>query len=72
MSAAAGLLGCMMLVYGGFNTESKKALDDMKVFDMEQMKWIETKIYKDNQRIDEKLESLRNEQIVYNEDYYIG
>jgi hypothetical protein len=34
-----------MLVHGGINTESKRLMDDMKVFDIELMKWVETRLY---------------------------
>lgn len=45
MNHAAGLLGCVMLVHGGFSTEAKRALDEYSLFDIEQMKWVETRVY---------------------------
>jgi hypothetical protein len=35
MSHAASILGGMMLVHGGFNTEQKKLLNDFGLFDLE-------------------------------------
>lgn len=55
MNQAASLLGCMMLIHGGLNTESKRLMEDMKVFDIELMKWVDTRIYnKNEQRVDNK------------------
>ena len=35
MNHAASIMGCLMLVHGGFSTESKKVLDDFCLFDVE-------------------------------------
>lgn len=53
MSHSTSTLGCMMLVHGGFSTESRKVLDDFNLFDLKLMKWIDTKVYQDDMRIDE-------------------
>ena len=45
MSHAAGNLGCIMLIHGGYTTEQKKVLDDFKLFDVEEARWIETITY---------------------------
>jgi hypothetical protein len=55
MNHGCDIMGCLMLVHGGFNTEQKKALDEMKVFDMELLKWVDTRVYKDGIRIDNRL-----------------
>lgn len=53
MSHSTSTLGCIMLVHGGFSTESRKVLDDFNLFDLKLMKWIDTKVYQDDRRIDE-------------------
>jgi hypothetical protein len=54
MNHTASVMGSLMLVHGGFNTESKKVLDDFNLFDLEMMKWIDTRVYSDNKRIDDR------------------
>ena len=54
MSHGGAIMGSVLLVHGGFNTESKKTLEDFAMFDMELLKWIDCKVFLDNLRIDEK------------------
>ncbi len=53
MNHGCSIMGCLMLVHGGFNTEQKKALDEMKCFDLEIMKWVDTRVYFEGNRIDD-------------------
>lgn len=45
MNHASGLLGCVMLVHGGFSTEAKRILDDFSLLDLELMHWVDTKVF---------------------------
>eukprot|EP00347_Sterkiella_histriomuscorum_P001925 403370142 len=38
------ILGCILAVYGGFNTEQKRVLDDLIMFDIEENAWIQSLI----------------------------
>ena len=60
---ATAAAGCMMVVHGGYNSEHVKTLEDLKVFDMELCKWVETKVYQNETRIDNMLfgESISKE-----------
>ena len=44
MGHVSSILGCLMLVHGGYNCESKLTLDDFTLFDAEEHKWIKTRI----------------------------
>ena len=55
MNHAAGLLGCVMLVHGGFSTEIKRVLDEFSLFDIEQLKWVETRVFINGSQYSEKL-----------------
>lgn len=50
----AGILGSVMLVHGGFNTEQKKVLNDIGLFDIDTHKWINAKVFYNGERIDDK------------------
>ncbi len=40
MSHAAGVMGGLMLMHGGYSTEGRLVLDDFNLFDFKLMKWI--------------------------------
>ena len=44
MGHVSSMLGCLMLVHGGYNCESKLVLDDFNLFDAEEHKWINTRV----------------------------
>jgi hypothetical protein len=46
MSHCASILGGMMVVHGGYNTEQKKILRDFGIFDLENQVWLLNKVYK--------------------------
>jgi Galactose oxidase, central domain len=41
----ASILGGIMLVHGGYNTEQKKTMNDFGFFDLERQKWILHKVF---------------------------
>ena len=41
----AAILGSLMLVHGGQNTESRTLMDDFNLFDLEACHWFKTKVY---------------------------
>ena len=41
----AGVLGSVMIVHGGFNTEQKKVLNDYALFDLDTSKWIYCRVF---------------------------
>ena len=45
MNHSASIMGCIMMVHGGFSTEAKQVLDDYQLFDIEAMQWIDTRIF---------------------------
>lgn len=47
-------MGSVMLVHGGFNTEQKKVLNDVGLFDIDTHKWINTRVYHNGERIDDR------------------
>ena len=57
MSHSASIMGCIMLVSGGFSTEAKKVLDDLRMFDCDLMAWIETKLFVAGTKVTEKNQS---------------
>ena len=38
---AGDVLGCLLAVFGGFNTEQKRVLNDFICFDMEDNAWVQ-------------------------------
>lgn len=34
------VIGCILAIYGGFNTEQKRVLDDLIMFDIEENAWL--------------------------------
>eukprot|EP00347_Sterkiella_histriomuscorum_P022130 403331578 len=48
------MLGSAMVVHGGFNTEQKKVLNDFGIFDVDIQKWVNTRVYIESERIDDK------------------
>ena len=44
----SGLLGSIMLVHGGYNCEGKVTLNDFCLFDLDECKWIKTRITNQN------------------------
>lgn len=45
MNHTATILGCVMVIHGGFNTERKRVLNDFSLYDIEQSKWMNCKIF---------------------------
>jgi hypothetical protein len=41
MNHSSALLGCLMLIQGGYTSENKSTLGEFNLFDMESRKWIE-------------------------------
>jgi len=46
MNHVAGTIGCLMLIHGGSNTETRKVLDDFNLFDIELGEWIRCEVSK--------------------------
>lgn len=46
MYAASGVMGCVMIVVGGFNTEAKVVMDDFNLFDFRLNSWLPVKMQK--------------------------
>ena len=44
MSHVMAMMGSLMLVHGGYNCESKLTLPDFQLFDIEETKWIKTRV----------------------------
>ena len=38
------MMGSLMLIHGGYNCESKLTLPDFQLFDIEEHKWIRTRV----------------------------
>lgn len=52
MGHVSSMLGSLMLVHGGYNSESKLVLDDFNLFDVEEHKWIKTRVIMDGKVIE--------------------
>jgi hypothetical protein len=50
MHHAAAILGGIMLVMGGINTESKSVMDDFNLFDFSSNTWIQVRMVKERDR----------------------
>ena len=48
MNHVAGTLGCLMLIHGGSNTETRKVLGDFNLFDIELGEWIRCEVSNNN------------------------
>ena len=44
MSHVMAMMGSLMLIHGGYNCESKLTLPDFQLFDIEEQKWIKTRV----------------------------
>ena len=44
MAHASAFLGSLMLIHGGYNNEGKIILDDFNLFDIEEHKWVRTRV----------------------------
>ena len=47
---AGGVLGGVMLVVGGHNTEAKAVLDDFNLFDFQSSSWVKVRMVKHSSR----------------------
>ena len=54
MNHSSCIYGSIFMIHGGFNTEQKKLLDDFAFFDLEKYKWIESRVYFEGHRIDDR------------------
>lgn len=50
MHHAAAVLGGIMLVMGGVNTEAKTVMDDFNLFDFQSESWLEVRMRKASDR----------------------
>jgi len=46
MNHASGVMGCVMMVSGGFNTEAKVVMDDFNLFDFRLSAWVPLEMHK--------------------------
>ena len=51
MLHVSAALGSVMLIHGGYNSEGKVMLDDFNLFDIEEHKWLRTRVIQNGKEI---------------------
>jgi len=52
MGHAAAALGSLLLIHGGYNCEGKIHLDDFNLFDVEDQKWVKTRVIMNGKEVE--------------------
>jgi len=70
MNHSAGLMGCLMLVSGGYNTETKTVMSDLCIFDIELTRWVDCWVYTLSERSNFVPRQMHTVTALYNSDNY--